>query len=60
MIQLSEKYEAQLNLYLNLEDRIPDGATLTDYVYFTSLPKNVRVVVRGENGVLDSNGFQAE
>ena len=60
MIRLSEKYGAQLNLYLNLEGRIPDGATLTDYVDFTSLPKNVRVVVRGENGVLDSNGFQAE
>ena len=60
MIQLSEKYVAQLNLYLNLEGRIPDGATLIDYVDFTSLPKNVRVVVRGENGVLDSNDFQAE
>ena len=60
MIRLSEKYGAQLNLYLNLEGRIPDGATLTDYVDFTSLPKNVYVVVWGENGKLDSNGFQAE
>ena len=60
MIQLSEKYGAQLNLYLNLEGRIPDGATLTDYVDFTTLPKNVYVVVWGENGKLDSNGFQAE
>ena len=60
MIQLSEKYEAQLNLYLNLEGDIPEGASLTDYVDFTSLPKNVYVVVWGENGKLDSNGFQAE
>ena len=60
MIQLSEKYVAQLNLYLNLEGRIPDGATLTDYVDFATLPKNVHVVVRGENGELDSNGFQAK
>lgn len=60
MIRLSEKYGAQLNLYLNLEGRIPDGATLTDYVDFTTLPKNVYVVVWGENGKLDSNGFQAE
>ncbi|QXA17961.1 hypothetical protein I6L85_05620 [Streptococcus gordonii] len=60
MIRLSEKYGAQLNLYLNLEGRIPDGATLTDYVDFTSLPKNVYVVVWGENGKLDRNGFQAE
>ena len=57
---LSEKYGAQLNLYLNLEGDIPEGASLTDYVDFTSLPKNVYVVVRGENGELDSNGFQAE
>jgi len=60
MIRLSEKYGAQLNLYLNLEGRIPDGATLTDYVDFATLPKNVHVVVRGENGELDSNGFQAK
>ena len=60
MIQLSEKYGAQLSLYLNLEGRIPDGATLTDYVDFATLPKNVHVVVWGENGKLDSNGFQAE
>ena len=60
MIQLSEKYGAQLNLYLNLEGDIPEGASLTDYVDFTSLPKNVHVVVWGENGKLDSNGFQAE
>ena len=39
MIQLSEKYGAQLSLYLNLEGRIPDGATLTDYVDFATLPK---------------------
>lgn len=50
MIRLSEKYGAQLNLYLNLEGRIPDGATLTDYVDFTTLPKNVYVVVWGEMG----------
>ena len=56
----TEKYGAQLSLYLNLEGRIPDGATLTDYVDFTTLPKNVYVVVWGENGKLDSNGFQAE
>ena len=60
MIRLSEKYGAQWNLYLNLEGRIPDGATLTDYVDFTSLPKNVYVIVWGENGKLDRNGFQAE
>ena len=60
MIQLSEKYRAQLNLYLNLEGDIPEGASLTDYVDFTTLPKNVYVVVWGENGKLDSNGFQAE
>ena len=60
MIQLSEKYGAQLSLYLNLEGRIPDGATLTDYVDFATLPKNVHVVVWGENGKLDSNGFQSE
>ena len=60
MIQLSEKYRAQLNLYLNLEGEIPEGASLTDYVDFASLPKNVYVVVWGENGRLDSNGFQAE
>lgn len=60
MIQLSEKYEAQLNLYLNLEGDIPEGASLTDYVDFAALPKNVHVVVWGENGKLDSNGFQAE
>lgn len=60
MIQLSEKYGAQLNLYLNLEGNIPEGASLTDYIDFTSLPKNVYVVVWGENGKLDSNGFQAE
>ena len=56
----TEKYGAQLSLYLNLEGRIPDGATLTDYVDFATLPKNVHVVVWGENGKLDSNGFQAE
>ena len=60
MIRLSEKYGAQLNLYLNLEGDIPEGASLTDYVDFTSLPKNVHVVVWGENGELDSNGFQAK
>ena len=60
MIRLSEKYGAPLNLYLNLEGDIPEGASLTDYVDFTSLPKNVHVVVWGENGKLDSNGFQAE
>ena len=60
MIQLSEKYGAQLNLYLNLEGDIPEGASLTDYVDFASLPKNVYVVVWGENGKLDRNGFQAE
>ena len=60
MIQLSEKYGAQLNLYLFLEDDIPEGASLTDYIDFTSLPKNVYVVVWGENGKLDRNGFQAE
>ena len=60
MIQLSEKYGAQLNLYLNLEGEIPEGASLTDYVDFASLPKNAHVVVWGENGKLDSNGFQAE
>ena len=60
MIRLSEKYGAQLNLYLNLEGDIPEGASLTDYVDFTSLPKNVHVVVWGENGKLDSNGFQAK
>ena len=60
MIQLSEKYEAQLHLYLNLEGDIPEGASLTDYIDFTSLPKNVYVVVWGENGKLDRNGFRAE
>ena len=60
MIQLSEKYGAQLNLYLNLEGDIPEGASLTDYVEFATLPKNVHVVVWGENGKLDRNGFQAE
>ena len=58
--KLSEKYGAQLNLYLFLEDDIPEGASLTDYIDFTSLPKNVYVVVWGENGKLDRNGFQAE
>ena len=60
MIRLSEKYGAQLNLYLFLEGDVPEGASLSDYIDFTSLPKNVYVVVWGENGKLDSNGFQAE
>ncbi|KGM37624.1 hypothetical protein [Streptococcus sinensis] len=60
MIRLSEKYGAQLNLYLFLEGDVPEGASLSDYIDFTSLPKNVYVVVWGENGNLDSNGFQAE
>ena len=60
MIRLSEKYGAQLNLYLFLEGDVPEGASLSDYIDFTSLPKNVHVVVWGENGKLDSNGFQAE
>ena len=60
MIRLSEKYGAQLNLYLFLEGDVPKGASLSDYIDFTSLPKNVYVVVWGENGNLDSNGFQAE
>ena len=49
-----------MNLYLFLEGDVPEGASLSDYVDFTSLPKNVYVVVRGENGKLDSNGFQAK
>ena len=60
MIRLSEKYGAQLNLYLFLKGDVPEGASLSDYIDFTSLPKNVYVVVWGENGKLDSNGFQAE
>lgn len=60
MIRLSEKYGAQLNLYLFLEGDVPEGASLSDYIDFTSLPKNVYVIVWGENGKLDSNGFQAE
>lgn len=60
MIWLLEKYKAQLNLYLFLECEVPEGARLTDYVDFTSLHKNVYVVVWGENGKLDRNGFQAE
>ena len=60
MIRLSEKYGAQLNLYLFLEGEVPEGASLSDYIDFTSLPKNVYVVVWGENGKLNSNGFQAE
>ena len=60
MIRLSEKYGAQLNLYLFLEGDVPEGASLSDYIDFTSLPKNVYVVIWGENGNLDSNGFQAE
>ena len=60
MIRLSEKYGAQLNLYLFLEGDVPEGASLSDYIDFTSLPKNVYVVVWGENGKLDRNGFQAE
>ena len=59
-IRLSEKYGAKLDLYLYLEVDIPEEASLTDYFDFETLPKNVHVVVRGENGVLDSNGFQAE
>ena len=45
-------------MYLFLEGEVPEGARLTDYVDFTSLPKNVYVVVWGENGKLDRNGFQ--
>ena len=60
IIRLSEKYGAQLNLYLFLEGDVPEGASLSDYIDFTSLPKNVYVIVWGENGKLDSNGFQAE
>ena len=59
-IRLSENYEVLLFFDLYLEGRIPDGATLTDYVDFATLPKNVYVVVWGENGKLGSNGFQAE
>ena len=47
-------------MYLFLEGEIPEGARLTDYVDFTCLPKNVYVIVWGENGKLDRNGFQAE
>ena len=51
MSRLSEKYGAQLNLYLNPEGRDSwREATLTDYVGFYYLPKNVYVVVWGENG----------
>ena len=39
-------------MYLFLEGEVPEGARLTDYVDFTSLPKNVYVVVWGENGKL--------
>ena len=59
-IRLSENYEVLLFFDLYLEGDVPEGASLSDYVDFTSLPKNVYVVVWGENGKLDSNGFQAE
>ena len=59
-IRLSENYEVLLFFDLYLEGDIPEGASLSDYIDFTSLPKNVYVVVWGENGKLDSNGFQAE
>ena len=59
-IRLSENYEVLLFFDLYLEGDVPEGASLSDYVDFTSLPKNVYVAVWGENGKLDSNGFQAE
>ncbi len=59
-IRLSENYEVLLFFDLYLEGDVPEGASLSDYIDFTSLPKNVYVVVWGENGKLDSNGFQAE
>ena len=59
-IRLSENYEVLLFFDLYLEGDVPEGASLSDYVDFTSLPKNVYVVVWGKNGKLDSNGFQAE
>ena len=59
-IRLSENYEVLLFFDLYLEGDVPEGASLSDYVDFTSLPKNVYVVVWGENGKLDSNGFQAK
>ena len=47
-------------MYLFLEGEVPEGARLTDYVDFTSLPKDGYVVVWREAGTLERNVFQAE
>lgn len=60
MAALVEKYGADLTLYLKVDGNILETATMADYIDTSQLPVNVDVVVLGQNGSLNSSGFQAK